>query len=418
MNKLSFTAFVTAFLVSAAFPVHVRAASAGDLVKCKDYSAVYYLAEDGERYVFPNERIYLSWYSDFRDVKTISCDDLATLPLGDRIVYQAGTRLVKIPSNPSVYAVEDDGVLREIPDEETAIELFGEDWGDRVDDVSEAFWPSFTIGTPLTEGEIPEGTIVADDDGDLFRVEDDGTATEIGTVLTTDQEDVLEAHALSLDDVEERLGVALALTRVDASAAIAVLEELIARLRTVHIEDDDVVSVEEFEDVEDEDDAEEDAQDAIDDAEEEIADAESDIAEDERDGKDVTASEALLASAREHLVLAQDAFIAGDFSSAEQHADEARQDAMWARGKAVDSIEDEDEADDEEDAIDDEDETDDETGTEDEDTESDDAADNEDTEDSEEEDEGDESDESDDSGDSDDSDDSGSDSSGSGSDDE
>lgn len=409
MNKRSLAAFVTAFLISATFPVHAHAASAGDLVKCEDFSAVYYLAEDGERYVFPNEHVYLSWYSDFRDVKTISCDDLATLPLGDRIVYQAGTRLVKIPSDPSVFAVEDDGVLREIPDEETAIELFGEDWGDRVDDVSEAFWPSFTLGAPLAEGEIPEGTIVADDDGDLFRVEDDGTATEIGTVLSTDQEDVLEAHALSLDDVEERLGVALALTRVDASAAIAVLEELIARLRTVHIEDDAVVSVEEFEDVEDEEDAEADAQDAIDDAEEEIAEAEGDIAEDARDGKDVTASEALLVSAREYLALAQDAFIAGDLSSAEQLADEARKDAMWARGKAVDSIDDEDEA---------EDETGDETGVDDEDVESDDTSDAEDAEDNEQEDENDESDESDNSDDSDNSNDSERDSSGSGSDDE
>lgn len=33
----------------------VHAASAGDLVACPSFSAVYYLAEDGKRYVFPNE---------------------------------------------------------------------------------------------------------------------------------------------------------------------------------------------------------------------------------------------------------------------------------------------------------------------------------------------------------------------------
>ncbi len=350
MNKFFPTLSLAALVISVALPMNaVRAASSGDLVKCDDFSAVYYLAEDGQRYVFPNEHIYFSWYPDFHDVKTISCDDLATIPLGDRIVYQAGTRLVKIPSDPSVFAVEDNGVLREIPDEAIAIALFGSDWSLRVDDVSEAFWSSFTVGEPLVEDEIPEGTIIKDENGDLFRVEDDGTATEIGVVLTTDQEDVLEDHALFIDDIEEQLGVALALTRIDATAAIAVLEGLIARLRTVGINEDAVVDVEDFDEQEDEDDVTEDAQDAINDAIEEIAQAENDIAEDANDGKDVTASNALLVSAREHLALAEDALTGGDSVTAEDHADEARHDAMWARGKAVDSIDDGDEDEDSED---------------------------------------------------------------------
>lgn len=354
--KFFFAALSFAVLaIGVSLPVHsVRAASAGDLVKCEDYSAVYYLAEDGERYVFPSEQIYFSWYPDFRDVKTISCADLATLPLGKRVVYQAGTRLVKIPSDPSVFAVEDDGVLREIPNEATAIALFGSDWSLRVDDVPEAFWSSFTVGEPLAEDEIPEGTVIEDERGDLFRVEDDGTATEIGAVLTTDQETVLEEHTLSLDDIEERLGVALVLTRVDAAAAIAVLEDLIARLRTVRIEDDEVVNVGDFDEAEDEDDAEEEAQDAIDDAKEEIDEAEDEILEDADDGKDVSASEALLSSAREYVALAEIAFAEQNYALAEDRADDARHNAMWARGKAVDNIDNEHEDENSEDAEEDE----------------------------------------------------------------
>lgn len=336
-------------------PMHaVRAASAGDLVKCEDFNAVYYLAEDGKRYVFPNEHIYFSWYPDFHDVKTISCDDLSTLSLGERIVYQAGTRLVKIQSDPSVFVVEHDGVLREIPDEETAILLFGSEWSLRVDDVSEAFWSSFTVGDPLEEGEVPEGTILEDEDGNLFRVDDDGAATEIDPVLTTDQENVLEKHALSLEDIEEQLGIALALTRVDAEAAIEVLEALLARLHVVQVEEEDEEDeedVEDFDEVEDEEDVMEDAQDAIEDAIEEIEEAEEDIAEDEEDDEDTTEAHVLLESAQEHLTLAQAAFDAGNFASAEEHADEARHDAMWARGKAVDHIaEDDEDVDEDEDA--------------------------------------------------------------------
>ena len=37
----------------------------GELIKASQ-PAVYYLADDGKRYVFPNERIYFSWYEDFR----------------------------------------------------------------------------------------------------------------------------------------------------------------------------------------------------------------------------------------------------------------------------------------------------------------------------------------------------------------
>ncbi|NBS41947.1 hypothetical protein EBS80_04815, partial [bacterium] len=60
-------------------------ATAGDLVKCPDFSSVYYLAADGQRYVYPNERIFYSWNGGFDGVVDISCDDLAALPLGGAV---------------------------------------------------------------------------------------------------------------------------------------------------------------------------------------------------------------------------------------------------------------------------------------------------------------------------------------------
>ena len=252
MNKVLSIAALAA-LLSSSFPTHQAfAAGANDLVMCPDFSAVYYVGDDGNRYVFPNEKIYLSWYSDFSSVKTISCDDLASFPIGDRLVYQAGTRLVKIPSDPSVYAVESNGVLREIPDEDIAKKLYGDDWSDRVDDVSEAFWSSFTVGAVLEDGEVPEGTVFADADGNLFREEHDGSATEIDTALDADKEKVLKEHALHIDDVEARLGVALALTNVDNQAAIDVLQSIIDDLKPKHVDDEDHVDVPEVDEIEDE----------------------------------------------------------------------------------------------------------------------------------------------------------------------
>lgn len=251
MNKVLSIAALAA-LLSSSVPAHrAFAAGANDLVKCPDFSSVYYIADDGNRYVFPNEKMYLSWYSDFSTVKTISCDDLASFPIGDRLVYQAGTRLVKIPSDPSVFAVESDGVLREIPDEETAKKLYGEDWSSRVDDVSEAFWSSFTVGAPLEDGEIPEGTVLEDADGNLFREEQDGSATEIDAALDADKEKVLKEHALPVDDVETRLGVALALTKVDSQAAIDVLQSIIDDLRPKHVSEEDHIDVPEVDEIDD-----------------------------------------------------------------------------------------------------------------------------------------------------------------------
>ncbi|MEK7183053.1 MAG: hypothetical protein AAB776_00280 [Patescibacteria group bacterium] len=345
MKKLVY--FQVLFILGLAVisPKPVSAANVGDLITCSEFSTVYFLGEDGQRHPFPNEQTFHSWYNDFHDVVQISCDDLATIQVGSTVVYQAGTRLVKLPSVPTVYAVEDDGVLRALSSEEQAETLFGEDWAERVDDLSEAFWPDFDLGAPLIDGEIPEGTVLRDDEGSLFRVEGD-EAIEVDAVLDTDQEDNLQEHALELEDLEDRLGVALALIHVDADQAATVLAEILEKLQVIDVDDDDEAELDDIDEL-DADDAD-DADDAISDAQEEIAEAESDILEDQEDGKDISASEVLLAEARVHLAAAEAALAVGDFALAEDHADEAKHAAMWARGKAVSSIDDGDDSDEDE----------------------------------------------------------------------
>ena len=104
-------------------PIFASAASSGDLIKCPDFSAVYYVADDGSRWVFPNDKVYFSWYSDFNDVITLSCDELASFPLGQNVAYQGGTRLLKLQSVPTVYAVAPGAVLHAIDSEDRASEL-------------------------------------------------------------------------------------------------------------------------------------------------------------------------------------------------------------------------------------------------------------------------------------------------------
>src|SRR5680860_57081 len=136
------------------------AATSGDLIKMEGLSSVYYLGEDGKRYVFPNESTYFSWYSDFSGVVTITASELQSYPLGGNVTVRPGTTLVKITTDPSVYAVEANGVLRKIQNESQAAALYGTDWNQRIIDLADSFFTNYTIGQPIADGEIPAGTLV------------------------------------------------------------------------------------------------------------------------------------------------------------------------------------------------------------------------------------------------------------------
>lgn len=136
------------------------AASAGDLIKMAGNSSVYYLGADGKRYVFPNESTYFSWYSDFSGVVTIPASELQSYPLGGNVTMRAGTKLVKIVTDPSVYAVEPNGNLRKIQSEAQAAALYGTDWAKRVVDVADSFFVNYSVGAPLADGMVPVGSLV------------------------------------------------------------------------------------------------------------------------------------------------------------------------------------------------------------------------------------------------------------------
>jgi len=119
------------------------------LAKSTLSSTVYCLKNDGTRSVFPNDATYVSWFSDFSAVTTISAQDLATYQLTSNVTMKTGS-LVKIESDPNVYLVADAvGTLRWIPSEARARELFGDGWAGFVKDIPVTFFPNYHIGDPL-----------------------------------------------------------------------------------------------------------------------------------------------------------------------------------------------------------------------------------------------------------------------------
>ncbi len=140
---------VMPFAASAA-TVDTQSISPGDLIKGDLQSSVYYFAPDGKRYVFPNEKTYFTWYKDFKTVKTISNKRLSALPLGrSNVTYRPGVKMVKITTDPRTYAVDRGGILRQVSSEQLAQTLYGLNWKDKIDDVPDAFFSNYRIGTEI-----------------------------------------------------------------------------------------------------------------------------------------------------------------------------------------------------------------------------------------------------------------------------
>jgi len=121
----------------------------GARIKTSASSAVYYCGADGKRYGFPNDKVYFTWYPDFKGVTTVTAAQLASVPLGGNVTYRPGVRMLKTESLPNVYAVEHGGVLRWIKSPDVAAALYGAGWSKSVDDISDAFFVNYTISDPV-----------------------------------------------------------------------------------------------------------------------------------------------------------------------------------------------------------------------------------------------------------------------------
>ncbi len=122
--------------------------NAGDLIKASG-QAVYYYSQNGKRLVFPTEKTYKTWYADFSSVKTISDSELAAISLGGNVTYKPGVKLVKITTDPKVYAVSTGGYLRYVANETIAAALYGPDWNTKIDDIPDAFFTNYKMGSAI-----------------------------------------------------------------------------------------------------------------------------------------------------------------------------------------------------------------------------------------------------------------------------
>lgn len=235
-----------------AMPFSARAATLedGDLIK-GSLSTVYYYWDE-ERYTFPNEKTFMTWFADFDDVEEIDDTELADIPLAGNIAYRPGTYMIKIDSDPKAYVVGRDGEIRWVETEEVAEDLFGEDWSAWIHDVPDVFFVDYSEGSSLMEAELVDGMLVTDGtetylvwDGMLRSLTEDGMDAnrlwetfvmedssvdladyEEGDEIDSEVSSVSDASQLSESESEEEeeagsLEISLASTSPDSSTVVA-----------------------------------------------------------------------------------------------------------------------------------------------------------------------------------------------------
>lgn len=139
------TAMFVGLLGGAVGRAQATSISSGDLIRGESFSAVYYMGADGLRYVFPNDKVYFTWYSNFDTVKQISDEEMATIQIGGNVTYKPGVKMVKIQSDNKTYAVDAGGTLRWVKTEEAASGLYGSTWNKNIDDIPDSFFSNYVI---------------------------------------------------------------------------------------------------------------------------------------------------------------------------------------------------------------------------------------------------------------------------------
>jgi hypothetical protein len=201
------------------------AVAIGDIIHAKEFSTVYYVGADGERHPFPDEKVYFSWFTDFSGVKMVSADVLSDISLGRMVRVRPGTWLIKIQSDPKVYAVEPGGIRRWVKSETVAESLYGDDWNKKIIDVSVAFFSGYPEGAAIEEGAAhTKGSVVKSTTGDISYVSESGVLREFADITARTANKIQDKFIL--DAVTADLGLPVGETIVAEEDVLCVYQDI------------------------------------------------------------------------------------------------------------------------------------------------------------------------------------------------
>ena len=148
MKKFSQILIAISLIGAGIAPAYDSAMKPGVLIK-GEAPTVYFMGPEGTRLVFPNEGTYFTWYPDFSTVRTVSEDELQSVPVGGSVTYRPGVRLLKSQHASTVYAISRGGVLRPIVSGNVARDLYGASWPSLIDVLPDSLYATYTLGLPI-----------------------------------------------------------------------------------------------------------------------------------------------------------------------------------------------------------------------------------------------------------------------------
>jgi len=130
----------------------------GWYVRSPDESTVWYIDENLERRMIPFDLALFTWIDDWDEVLWVTTATIFDVVISNNRSVKPGIILVKLDSDPSVYAVFDEDEddlepfeIRKLDSEMIAVMVYGFNWSDYVIDYPNQFWSDFYIGEPVTE---------------------------------------------------------------------------------------------------------------------------------------------------------------------------------------------------------------------------------------------------------------------------
>lgn len=138
----------------------ISAVSPGQFIRSYSFNSIYYVGDDMKRHPFWGPKSFFTYADSFDEVIWVTDATLSTMTIGTPMLPKAGVVLVKIQSDPKVYAIDENKTLRWVPDEETAITLYGSSWSDYVIDLQPTIFANFTVGDDMTTSTVVDRAIM------------------------------------------------------------------------------------------------------------------------------------------------------------------------------------------------------------------------------------------------------------------
>ncbi len=163
-------------------------------------AAVYYIAGDGMKYVFPDSKTYYTWYTDFSDVIKVDVAELDMYEDGGVMPYRAGTKLITHMNTAKIYAFNAEGEVQWISSAGVAVSLYGDNWTSLVQDVIPGYFAEYTKNSDLSDKH-PTGTLI-NNEQTLYYVEG-SKIRPFSDVASLTANNIDQTYALDIEDVSK-----------------------------------------------------------------------------------------------------------------------------------------------------------------------------------------------------------------------